>query len=473
MPATRPTLTIVGGGFAGAALALHLTRQPGPLPLDVALVEPRPAPGPGLAYSTAEPELLLNVRAKSLSVWANEPDHFAAWLARQPESVAAGAAPEFAPRGLYGRYLAEQVAAALAGPAPNGVRLRHYGTQALAAPLRPDGRRAVALADGRTLPSQAVVLALGNFPPPPPVATADQRYLAHPGYHPDPWAAGALAGIGPDEAVLLIGAGLTAVDMLLALRARGHRAPVQVVARHGRWPTAHGPADAPAYPNFYPELAAETTVAGVLAGVRRHLAAAQARGLDWRPVLDALRPDLGRLWAGWPLAEQARFLRHLAGHWAQARHRVAPSGAAALAALTAGGQLRTHHGRAVAIEPAGSELRVAVRQPGCSPARWLTARHVVCCTGPLLDYSRLEVPPVQQLRASGCLTPDPLRLGILTDADGALLGPDGRPSAGGLFTLGASRRPAYFESTAVPELRQQAAALAGVLARRFSSVGLH
>lgn len=299
MPAAaRFTLTIVGGGFAGAALALHLTRQPGPLPLDVALIEPRPTPGPGLAYSTIEPQLLLNVRANGLSVWADAPGHFATWLARQPESAANGA-PEFAPRGLYGRYLTEEVAAALARPAANGVRLQHHCTEALAAPLLLDGRRAVALASGHTVPSQAVVLALGNFAPPPPIgAGADQRYLTHPRYHPDPWAPGALAGIGPDESVLLIGAGLTAVDMLLALRARGHRAPVQVVARHGRWPAAHGPANAPAYPNFYPELAAERTVAGVLRHVRRQLAAAQAQGRDWRPVLDALRPDLGRLAAG-------------------------------------------------------------------------------------------------------------------------------------------------------------------------------
>ncbi|MDO7888126.1 FAD/NAD(P)-binding protein [Hymenobacter cheonanensis] len=464
-PAASVSITIIGGGFAGTALALHLTRQPGPLPLEVALVEPRPAPGPGLAYSVPWPELLLNVRPRSLSVWADQPAHFAEWLARQPE--AAGGLPEFAPRATYGRYLAQELATALAAPAANGVRLRHYATTAVAAPLLPDGRRSVQLADGRTLPSHATVLALGNFPPAPPTAPGtDQRYLLHPGYHADPWAPGTLARIGADEEVLLIGAGLTTVDMLLALRAQGHRAPVQVVARRGGWPTVHGPASLPAYPNFYPELAAETTVAGVLGHLRQHLVLAAAQGLDWRPVLDALRPDLGRIWAAWPLAEQRRFLRHLAGRWSRARHRMAPSAAALLAEMQASGQLRTQPGRVVEIEPAASGLRVGVAQPG-QATKWLAAPHVVCCTGPLLDYSRLAVPLVQQLRASGCLTPDALRLGITTDASGALLGADGRPSAGGLFTLGASRRPAYFESTAVPELRQQAAALAVVLAQRY------
>ena len=457
------TITIIGGGFAGTALALHLTRQPGPLPIEVALVEPRPAPGPGLAYSAPWLELLLNVRPGGLSVWADQPAHFAEWLARQPEG--ADGLPEFAPRATYGRYLAEELAKALASPTANGACITHYNTTAVAAPLLPDGRRAVQFADGRTLASHATVLALGNFPPAAP--GTDQRYLTHPGYHPDPWAPGTLARIGPNEPVLLIGAGLTTVDMLLALRAQGHRAPVQVVARRGRWPTVHSPASLPPYPNFYPELAAEHTVARVLHHFRRHLALATEQGLDWRPVLDALRPDLGRIWAAWPLAEQRRFLRHLAGRWAQARHRMAPSAAALLADMTVSGQLHTQPGRVVEIEPAdGGGLRVGVAQPG-QPRQWLAAPHVISCAGPLLDYSRLDVPLVQQLRASGCLTPDILRLGIATDAEGALLGADDQPSAGGLFTLGASRRPAYFESTAVPELRQQAAALADVLARRF------
>ena len=466
MPLAVPyTVTIIGGGFAGAALALHLTRQPGPLPIEVALVEPRPTPGPGLAYSAPWPELLLNVRPRNLSVWPDEPAHFTQWLARQPEAV--GGVPEFAPRATYGRYLTEELTAALATPTANGVRISHYPTEALAAPLLPDGRRAVQLADGRTLASHATVLALGNFPPPPPTG-ADHRYLQHPGYHADPWAPGTLASIGPDEPVVLIGAGLTAVDMLLALHAKGHHALVQVVARRGHWPAAHGPANAPAYPAFYPELAAEATVVGTLRQVRRHVALAAAQGIGWRAVIDALRPNLGRIWAGWPLREQARFLRHLAGRWSQVRHRMAPSHLALLTELTASGQLQTQPGRAVEILPAQRLLRVGVAQAGQS-RQWLAAPHVVCCAGPLLDYSRIAAPLVQQLRADGCLTPDVLRLGIATDATGALLGPDEQPSAGSLFTLGASRRPAYFESTAVPELRQQAAALAEVLARRFQA----
>ena len=448
----------MGGGFAGTALALQLRRQPALAAAEIHLIEPREAPGPGLAYTARRAEYLLNVRPGALSLYPDAPAHFAQWLARQPEN--SSGTPEFASRAAYGRYLHEELATIMA-PAAGPAGVQWHRATAGAAPLLPNGQRAVQLADGTTIASDYVVLALGNYPPPPP-AGPDLRYLHHPGFHADPWAAGNLRRIGPDEQVLLIGSGLTSVDVLLALRQDGHQAPVTVVARHGRWPAAHAPATAP-YPNFYAAMAGENTVNGAVAVFKRELRAAAAQGIGWQPVLDALRPDLGRIWATWPLTEQHRFLQHLAGLWAVARHRSPPQNAAAVAALAAAGLMQLHMGTVREIIPDGSLLRVRVGPHG-EAGSWLTAQHVINCAGPLLDYTRIADPLVASLREAGDLTPDPLRLGLLTDAHGALLDDDGR-AAPGLFTLGSSRRPAYFESTAVPELRLQAAALAAHLAR--------
>ncbi|WP_426061871.1 FAD/NAD(P)-binding protein [Hymenobacter sp. B1770] len=458
-----PVITVVGGGFSGTALVLQLRQQPALAQAQIHLVEPRDIPGPGLAYTARRPEYLLNVRPGGLSLYPNKPSHFATWLQSQPEG--APGLPDFASRSSYGRYLNEALTEAFTAPQTGSGSLTWHHTSAVVARLQPDGRRGVLLANGTTLVSDFVVLALGNFPPLPP-AGPDHRYLHHDAYHADPWAAGSLRRIGPDDSVLLIGSGLTAVDVLLALRKDGHRDPVAVVARHGRWPAAHGPA-AVDYPNFYPEMAAETTVTGVLAVFKRHLRAAAAQGIDWRPVLDALRPDLGRIWGAWPLQEQRRFLRHLAGLWAVTRHRSPPQNAAAVAALEAAGLVQLHVGTVREILPDGPMLRVRVRPHGASGS-WHVAQHVVCCTGPLLDYNRIADPLVMSLRDAGQLTADSLRLGLLTDEHGALRGADGQVS-NTLFTLGPSRRPAYFESTAVPELRQQAIALAVELAKRVSS----
>jgi len=66
--------------------------------------------------------------------------------------------------------------------------------------------------------------------------------------------------------------------------------------------------------------------------------------------------------------------------------------------------------------------------------------------------------------------PDALGIGIQTGDDGAVLGARGTASPV-IFTLGATRRPALWESTAVPELREQAAALARRLNASLATSG--
>ncbi|WBA43767.1 FAD/NAD(P)-binding protein [Hymenobacter canadensis] len=457
----QPTITILGGGFSGSMVALQLARQPGAWHGGtVHLVEPRPVPGPGLAYTARRPEYLLNVRAAALSAFPDQPTHFTDWL--QANGLACE--QSFCSRQTYGRYLQELVAGLLAGPAANGLQFEWHPQAATAAEMSPDGRRAtVHLPDGTALISDAVVLALGNFPPLSPAGPG--AYLTHPNFHGNPWAAGALRTIGLDEEVLLIGSGLTAVDVLLGLRADGHRAPVTIVSRHQRWPVVHGPATAP-YPSFYhTDLQDLASVGAVLATVRRRIRQAAAQGHDWRPVFDSLRPHLGQIWAAWPPAEQARFLRHLASLWAVLRHRSPPQNDAIMRDMLATGQARMHLGRVRGISVADNhDLLVHTQHQHTESV--LRTQHVVSCTGPLLDYSRISDPLVVSLRDAGQLVPDALRLGIQTDARGALLNRHGQPSQV-LFTLGPSRRPAYFESTAVPELREQAVALARELASRW------
>ncbi|MCC2547192.1 FAD/NAD(P)-binding protein [Hymenobacter sp. BT175] len=452
----RQTITIVGGGFSGSMVALQLARLPGgPYACDVHLVEPRPAPGPGLAYSAARPEYLLNVRTQNLSAFPDEPAHFASWL-REKQLPAC----EFCSRQTYGDYLRELTAGLLAAPAANGVRFFWHHQSAVGATVNADGLTAtVRLANGREISSHRVVLALGNFPPPPPAGPATE-YLAHPTYHPDPWAPGALQSIEAQDSILLIGSGLTAVDVLLGLRATGHQGPIKVVSRHGRWPMEHSRVHSH-YPDFYADkLAGLTNIGAVVRVLREEVRLAAEQGVNWRAVLDSLRPHLGQIWAAWPEAEQARFLRHLASLWTTLRHRSPPQNARIIRDMLTTGQIRMSAGRVRQILPRSRYLAVQIsRGPR---TEWLTARHIITCTGPLLDYSRIADPLVRELRETGQLVSDSLRLGMVTDAHGALINARGEAST--IFsTLGPSRRPAYFESTAVPELRQQAADLARYL----------
>ena len=445
-------------------LAVQLARLAGnhPYPCDVHLIEPRPVPGPGLAYTARRPEYLLNVRSQFLSAFPDQPDHFQNWLRVTSQEVCEHG---FCSRQSYGRYLQQLVSQLLEWPSMNGIRCYWHNQAARTVEVSPNGSSAtVRLMDGTELPSTYVVLALGNFPPPYPT-TRSTEYRAHPNYHGNPWAQGALRNIGTDDTVLLIGTGLTAVDVLLGLQVDGHQGLVTTVSGHGRWPAAHQ-FEGAAYPDFYAaDLAGVDTVLDVLRVVRRHVREAQKQRIDWRMVVDALRPHLGQIWAAWPQPEQARFLQHLAGIWSVLRHRSPPRNTAIVAAMFAEGQVQQAIGRVRNIEPAANGLVVTV-QKGQQPVQQLTAQHVITCTGPLLDYSRIQEPVVVGLREAGHLQPDALHLGIETDAHGALLNAAGQAS-GVLFTLGPSRRPTYFESTAVPELREQAVALAQELGQRL------
>ncbi len=435
-------------------LAVQFAHAKGHYPYDIHLVDPRPAPGLGLAYSAPRPEYLLNVRAGRISAFPDKPQHFVEWLRAKGLP---GDEDVFYPRQTYGQYIQECVSQVL-GEAANGMRIQWHSQAAIAATIdKTDNTALVELADGHVLRSHRVVLALGNFPP-LGLASAGLGGNFPPNYHPNPWTPGALTGIAPQDSVLLIGTGLTSVDVLMALHADGHQGSIVAVSRHGWWPTVHGPGQHAQYPSFYAsDLVHLTDVGAVVRVVRQHIRAAQAAGYNWRDVLDSLRPDLGRIWTNWPLPEQERFLRHVSSLWSVVRHRSPEQNVAMVEQLRSRGQLQTHLGRVRQIAPQGSDLSVEITH-GSQQAQ-LLARHVIACTGPLLDYSRVQDPLIKGLREAQHLLSDPLRLGIQTDEHGALLDADGLASSL-FFTLGPSRRPAYFESTAVPELREQAAALA-------------
>jgi uncharacterized NAD(P)/FAD-binding protein YdhS len=89
---------------------------------------------------------------------------------------------------------------------------------------------------------------------------------------------------------------------------------------------------------------------------------------------------------------------------------------------------------------------------------------VVNCTGPQSDVRRVADPLVDDLLGSGTAVPGPLGWGLHT-RDGRLADAAGSATAP-LWTLGAMRRGELWETTAVPEIRAQAAAIASALARR-------
>jgi uncharacterized NAD(P)/FAD-binding protein YdhS len=460
MRTVRPSILVIGGGAAGTLVALHLARTAGrrSTGCDVVVVDPGDLLGRGVAYGTTDDDHLLNIPASGASALPEDPAHFVAWRGRQ-EPDRLSEPWFFASRRQYSRYLQETLATAVAAAADH-VTLRHV--RARAVEVRRAGTGAVVRTDaGRELTADAVVVATGL--PVAGHAWAPEALRSSAFFVPDPWAPGALDVIRRDRsgpaAVLLVGTGLTMVDVALTLTRPGGRADrvVHAVSRSGRLPRVHARTA---------KLAAIPDVSGwgsshaeLRERVGRHLGEVARTTGDWRPAMDGLRFQISTLWNRMSEADRAAFLAQDAGRWNVLRHRMPISSATTLHDLRLAGRLHLHRATVTAVAPLShGGLRVDRSDGRPDDVGW-----VVNCTGPQTDIRKLGEPLLDDLlrpAADGVAraTVATGGMGVRTE-NGRLIDSAGS-SATPVWTLGALRRGELWESTAIPEIRTQALAVA-------------
>ena len=436
-------VTIIGGGASGTLAAAHLLRRRlNPQNLRITIVEKRSDVGCGVAYSTDQSCHLLNTRVQNMSAFPDEPDHFARWLERQGLGSVDGS--DFVPRKIYGRYLAELVAAEPNVPAVprlrileqecTGLRVHDHGVE-------------VALSDGSVLPSHFAILATGYC--------RDER--CETGLD-DPWSRPVRHD--PAAPVVLVGTGLTMVDMVLSLLDAGQKGPIYALSRHALLPQRH------AFTKPLKLSAADIPIGSSLAymthWLRLTIRIHQAAGGDWRDVIDGLRPHTQVLWRHLPDESRRRFLRHASSMWDTHRHRMPPSSAARIAEAKATGLLQIIRGRFKDARRTERGTVVTYRPSGSTKLALLEASRAIDCRG----FRRLILPTqnrlVQSMLDGGLARMDRLNLGLDFDEDNVLI--DGNGCAvPRIFGIGPITRGARWEITAVPDIREQAARLAELL----------
>ncbi|MCI0467972.1 MAG: FAD/NAD(P)-binding protein, partial [Beijerinckiaceae bacterium] len=316
-----PTVVIVGGGFSGSMTAAQILRRAGRagVPVNVALVERRGTAGEGVAYATRDPAHLLNVRAGSMSAWPDQPEDFVEWAGERYGNVRPG---DFLPRQWYGEYIRDTLIASAAGASKTAAFSAVFD-EARRVSSHPGGGWLVHLERGSSLRADALVLAIGHRPPSDPFGTKwigpRSRYIA------DPWRPCALSCIRPNEPVVVIGSGLTAVDAVLSLASRPRSAGITLISRNGLLPQAHAAAQAPPA-DLQPLVARLLSAPGgmrvraLLQELRRTARDDGAQRSDWRGIIDGLRPHTARLWQAMSLSERRRFLSRLRPYWEIHRH---------------------------------------------------------------------------------------------------------------------------------------------------------
>lgn len=456
----RSNVVIIGAGFSGTALAIELLREQA-APVEVTLVESRPSVGQGLAYGTPEDFHLLNTTNGASSVLADDSEHFVRWLreAGRPDG-----AEQFSSRRVYSLYLQHSLddAALCAGNWGSALRTR-LGRCATDAARNGDGFR-VWLDDGEAIDCNHLVLATGYGAPADPLAAwlpiDCSRYLRN------PWST-AVAQIPRNDNVLILGSGLTMVDVAMKLRRRGHQGPIHAISRRGLAPRAHAMPRAPLPFDLRQRLYAglsDNKISSALRVVRDTIAAAELQGLGWQPVIDALRPLSRGIWSSLSAAERRRFLRHLRPWFDSHRHRLPPEQAASLASMMSDGRLQLRAGRIIGATDCGDMLVIEHQPRGRSETRRDPYRWVINCTGASTNgrsHHSLE----GRLMELGLLMVDEHGLGFSCDTDGAVRGRHGVVPS--LHLIGPACRSQSFDHTAIAELRHQAAHIAQRIGKQW------
>ena len=430
-------VAIIGGGFSGALQAINLLRHHGPR---ATLIERRDVAARGVAYSAAHRDHLLNVRATNMSALPQDPDHFERWLAERHPRLAGG----FAPRLVYGDYLAALLDEARRA-APEQLAL--VQGEAMELTRQGEGWR-ILLADGRTIEADAVILAPGNLPPHVP-QEIDADALAPGSFASEPWSEDVAQGLTDTDRVLVIGTGLTMVDIALLLDARGFGGRITALSRRGLAPRAHAPQD----PSTLDQRPPPQAVA-LLSHVR-----ARANAVGWRAAVDELRPYTEGLWAAADLDERRRFLRHLRAWWDVHRHRIAPQVAAKIREMQGQGRLEIVAGKLIEVSPSPDGAEVRYRPRGEDRAVRLTVRRIINASGPQGDLLRTGEPLLRRALDQSLIRPDPLRIGIDVTQQSEVIDADGEAFPH-LFALGPMTRGTFWEIVAVPDIRRQTWAVA-------------
>jgi uncharacterized NAD(P)/FAD-binding protein YdhS len=444
-------VAIVGGGAAGTVAAAHLLREPREESgLEIELIDREGSFGAGVAYGTDDPLHLLNVPAVRMGAVAGHPEHFHCWLLEHGHEVPEEA---FMPRGLYGDYLRDLLASA-EGAAPE-VPLRRRGGEVVALAERPGGV-VLTLADGAELEADRVLLAPGPLDGGDPIPIpAELCRSGH--YVADPWAPGALDRVRGEGEVLIVGTGLTMVDVALSLCSEAGGPRVRAVSRHGLVPKRHR-RDLTRLRRF-PLPTESGELAPVMAAILAQIGRVAQQGDDWRDVIDSMRPVTPALWKALRTEEKRRFLHELQRLWDVHRFRMAPAVADRLEQLRQAGRVRCGAASIVSLEPHAGAVRVSLRTPGSHELEILDVGAIVNCSGAGCDLRRDAPPLLRSLLDADAARPDELGLGLDVDDDGALLDAGGRTS-GRIYAIGSLRKGVEWEAIGITEIRDHSAAAA-------------
>ena len=434
------TLAVIGGGVSGTFVVLNCLKQ-AHTALEIIWFDGAGLFCKGLAYSTEEEVHLLNVRASNMSAFADEPAHFVNWLQANNHPFTGN---HFVPRKLYGAYVLDTFHE-LKDKNPF-VKIIQKTEEVTSVSFHEDH---YTLEAKEAYTVNTVVLAVGNFLPAHPRSAAD-AYTKSKNYFQNAFTGELMSKISTLKNVTIFGAGLTMIDVVLALKHHSYKGHITIISPHGYLPQPHH-SNLQAAQSFI-DPKASYTLPEVFRLVNRQLKKAKQENTNPHSVIDALRPYIQTLWLHFSIEDKQQFLRHLRHKWGVARHRAPLESINVINECILNNELTVLKGRISNIEEGADGFEI-VYADKTSKSNKLSTQAIVNCTGPESDFHKIDSGLIKQLISSGLIESHELHYGIKASQTGQI--------AKNLFTIGPPLKGVLWESTAVPEIRVQAAEITG------------
>lgn len=437
---SEPHVVIVGGGFSGTAVAIHLLREAA-RPLHISIIEPRNALGQGVAYSASDPAHRINVPAARMQLAGDDDGAFDRWYRRHgdfPQDPQAQLADGsiYPQRGAFSRYLQAALASEIS--AQRG-RVRHLQDRAV------DWHNGQVVTEkGERLQPDSLVLAISHPPPQLPGGVGEQAH--HPRVIANPWQPGTLETIPSAAKVAIMGTALSMGDVVASLHRQGHQGDIIAFSRHGLLSRPNAPMNLPKW-----TIDVLTgTLRQRLKHVRQEIRRAAEAGLPWQVVLDAVRSQGQVIWQQMSNKEKRQFQRHLRRFWDVHRYRIAPQVSQAIESRQRAGTLRVQAARLKNTRLHGDTLRLELLARGGEPQTEMVD-YLVLTTGPAHSNLISGQPFLSALQQAGVIRADALGMGIDVNAQSQPVG-----STLPIWVAGPAARGRFGELMGLPQVADHA-----------------
>lgn len=444
------SIAIIGAGFCGLMTAVNLIKQ-STTPIIIYLVENRKEFGKGVAYSTQNDLHLLNVPCIKMSAFSDAPEHFYQWLQKSQEIT--GINPvhdDFVPRKVYGLYLQSIFNEYKKIALEKGIELIEINHEAINI-LNFENAYKITFKNTQEIIADKILLATGNFLPRDITINTPEFYQDE-AYFKNPWGEYIFNNYNPGKSILIIGSGLTMVDIVLSFYQKNHKGKIYVISPHGYIPQVHKKSTI--YPAFFNNDNLPKTAIEAFKIVKSEIKKAKSENIDWRSVVDSIRPFTQKIWLEFSIFEKQQFMKHLRHKWGVMRHRMPPVVADIFYKMLESQQIEIFAGKIIELVK-NNNITVKFKNRKTNEIQQLNVNKVINCTGPEADINKIENQLIQNLIKSGLIKADIMNLGIDATINGNVINNHNEVERN-FYTIGTNLKGLLWESTAVPELRVQA-----------------